>query len=371
MFEVKNNIFEMEIMMSVRIIIDSASDLTKEQADKLGLDFLPLKTIFGTEEYLDGITLSHQQFYEKLIESDCMPTTSQIPPHDFEQLYADVKEKKDTAVVITLSSRLSGTFQSANIALDGYEDCITIVDSENVCLGEQILVMYACRLRDAGVSAAGIAEALDQKKKDVRVLALLDTLEYLKRGGRISKTAALAGNLLSIKPVIAIVDGEVAVLGKARGSKNGCNMLREEIAKCNGIDFSMPLCLGYTGLEDSLLQKYIEDNKIEIQKLSLETRWFLAILLEQYTIVDDDVVEVRDVCKAWDGAMQMYADEAREATRKEMKKEMRKRENEKSRRQVFRMFSKGYPQTEIADVLEIPLKTVKRWCAGLTPATEK
>lgn len=116
------------------------------------------------------------------------------------------------------------------------------------------------------------------------------------------------------------------------------------------------------------LKKYIEDNKIEIQKLSLETRWFLAILLEQYTIVDDDVVEVRDVCKAWDGAMQMYADEAREATRKEMKKEMRKRENEKSRRQVFRMFSKGYPQTEIADVLEIPLKTVKRWCAGLTPA---
>ena len=249
MFEVKNNIFEMEIMMSVRIIIDSASDLTKEQADKLGLDFLPLKTIFGTEEYLDGITLSHQQFYEKLIE-----------PHDFEQLYADVKEKKDTAVVITLSSRLSGTFQSANIALDGYEDCITIVDSENVCLGEQILVMYACRLRDAGVSASEIAKALDQKKKDVRVLALLDTLEYLKRGGRISKTAALAGNLLSIKPVIAIVDGEVAVLGKARGSKNGCNMLREEIAKCNGIDFSMPLCLGYTGLEDSLLQKYIEDN---------------------------------------------------------------------------------------------------------------
>ena len=119
------------------------------------------------------------------------------------------------------------------------------------------------------------------------------------------------------------------------------------------------------------LKKYIEDNKIEIQKLSLETRWFLAILLEQYTIVDDDVVEVRDVCKAWDGAMQMYADEAREATRKEMKKEMRKRETEKSRRQVFRMFSKGYPQTEIADVLEIPLKTVKRWCAGLTPATEK
>lgn len=261
--------------MSVRIIIDSASDLTKEQADALGLDFLPLKTIFGEEEYLDGINLSHRQFYEKLIEGDCLPTTSQISPHDFEQIYEDVKKKGDSAVVITLSSKLSGTFQSANIALDDYEDCITIVDSENVCLGEQILVMYACRLRDDGASATEIANALNQRKKDVRVLALLDTLEYLKRGGRISKTAALAGNLLSIKPVIAIVDGEVAVLGKARGSKNGCNMLREEISKCNGIDFSMPLCLGFTGLDDTLLQKYIKDNadlwESHIEKLPISS----------------------------------------------------------------------------------------------------
>ncbi len=261
--------------MSVRIIIDSASDLTKEQSDALGLDFLPLKTIFGEEEYLDGINLSHRQFYEKLIEGDCLPTTSQISPHDFEQIYEDVKKKGDSAVVITLSSKLSGTFQSANIALDDYEDCITIVDSENVCLGEQILVMYACRLRDEGASATEIANALNQRKKDVRVLALLDTLEYLKRGGRISKTAALAGNLLSIKPVIAIVDGEVAVLGKARGSKNGCNMLREEISKCNGIDFSMPLCLGFTGLDDTLLQKYIKDNadlwESHIEKLPISS----------------------------------------------------------------------------------------------------
>ena len=110
MFEVKNNIFEMEIMMNVRIIIDSASDLTKEQADKLGLDFLPLKTIFGTEEYLDGITLSHQQFYEKLIECGTIPTTSQVSPHDFEAKFKEVKEAGDTAVVICLSSLLSGTY---------------------------------------------------------------------------------------------------------------------------------------------------------------------------------------------------------------------------------------------------------------------
>lgn len=153
--------------MSVRIIIDSASDFTKERADQLNLDFMPLKTIFG-----------------------------------------------DTAVVITLSPKLSGTYQSANIALDGFEDCITVVDSENVCAGEQILILYACHLREQGLSAKEIAHALDVKKKDICVVALLDTLEYLKKGGRISATAAFAGTLLSIKPVIAIENGEVVVLGK-------------------------------------------------------------------------------------------------------------------------------------------------------------
>ncbi len=246
--------------MSVRIIVDSACDITKDRADALKLDFLPLKTIFGDTEYLDGITLTHHEFYEKLIESDCMPSTSQIPPHEYESIYQDVKEKGDTAVVITLSSKLSGSYQSANIALDGYEDCITIVDSENVCLGEQNLVLLACRLRDKGLSAAEIAAELEKKKKDICVIALLDTLEYLKRGGRISSTAAFAGNLLSLKPVIGIVNGEVATLGKARGSKNGNNMLMQEVSKSGGIDFSLPYCLGYTGLDTSMLEKYIKDS---------------------------------------------------------------------------------------------------------------
>lgn len=246
--------------MSVRLIIDSASDLTKEQADALGIMYVSLKTIFGEEEFSDGVTLSHRQFYEKLIESDCMPTTSQIPPAEYEALYQSVKENGDTAVVITLSSKLSGCFQSANIARDGYEDCIRIVDSENVSIGEQILVQYACRLLREGKTAAEIAAVLDQRKKYIRVVALLDTLEYLKRGGRISATAAFAGNLLSIKPVIAIKDGEIDILGKARGSKNGNNMLREEIQKTGGVDFTLPFCLGYTGLDDTMLKKYIADN---------------------------------------------------------------------------------------------------------------
>lgn len=246
--------------MSVRIVVDSACDLTKMQAEELGLDYISLKTIFGEEEYLDGTTLSHEEFYEKLIECGTIPTTSQIPPYEFERKFREIKEAGDIAVVITLSSLLSGTYQSAVIALEGYEDCIYLVDSLNVSIGEQNLVKYAVRLRNQGMNAPEIAEELNKVKHNICVLAVFDTLEYLKQGGRISKSAAWAGTMLSIKPVISVVKGEVIVLGKARGSKNGNNLLMENVRVSGGIDFSMPYCLGYSGLDDSLLQKYIKDS---------------------------------------------------------------------------------------------------------------
>ena len=246
--------------MSVHIIVDSASDISKETADKLNLDFLPLKTLFGDTEYLDGITMSHKQFYERLIETESLPTTSQIPPYEYGELFQSIVSKKDTAVCITLSSKLSGSNQSAHIAAQDFEDQICIVDSENVCIGEQILILLAIKLRDEGKNAKEIADILNKKKQDIRLIALLDTLEYLKRGGRISSTAAFAGSLLSIKPVIAIEKGEVVILGKARGSKNGNNMLMELTSKNGGIDFSMPFSLGYSGLSDTILQKYIADS---------------------------------------------------------------------------------------------------------------
>lgn len=246
--------------MSVKIIIDSASDITKEKADALGLYFLPLKTIFGEEEYLDGITLTHSQFYEKLIETEVLPSTSQVAPYDYEEVFQKIIDDGDSAVCITLSSKLSGSYQSAHIATADYDERIQIVDSENVCIGEQILVFYAIRLLKEGKTAVEIAKILDEKKKEIRVIALLDTLEYLKKGGRVSATTAFAGTLLSIKPVIAIENGAVAILGKARGSKNGNNMLMELAAKNGGINFDLPFSLGYSGLSNALLQKYIQDS---------------------------------------------------------------------------------------------------------------
>lgn len=247
--------------MSVRIIIDSACDLSKEKADQMHLDFMPLKTMFGDQEFLDGITISHQEFFERLVESDTLPTTSQIPPYEYEQIFSSVAESGDTAVCITLSSKLSGSYQSACLAASDFEGTVIVVDSENVCIGEQILVLFAARLRDQGKSAQEISDILNESKKHIRLIALLDTLEYLKKGGRISSATAFAGNLLSIKPVVAIENGEVVILGKARGSKNGNNMLMELTDKCGGIDFSLPFCLAYSGLSDSLLQKYIKDSE--------------------------------------------------------------------------------------------------------------
>ena len=246
--------------MGVRIITDSASDIVKEQAEKWNVKVVPLKTLFGDQEYLDGVNLSHQEFFEKLIESEALPTTSQITPYEYEEVFEEVKENNDTAICITISSKLSGCYQSAYVAAKKYADCVTVVDSENVCAGELILVELAVRLRNEGKSAKEIAEIIEQEKKKVRLIALLDTLEYLKKGGRISSTVAFAGTLLAIKPVIAIEDGEVVMLGKARGSKNGSNMLMELVNKKGGIDFEKPYCLAYSGLSDVLLNKYIADS---------------------------------------------------------------------------------------------------------------
>lgn len=245
--------------MGIRIITDSASDITDNKREDLTV--LPLNVCFGSQEYLDGVTLSHREFYEKLIENEELPTTSQLAPFRFEEEYRKAGEKGEQVIVITMSGKLSGTFQSANIAAQDYEGTVHVVDSENVTVGQRALVEYALRLKDGGADVETIVERLEGEKKNIRLVALLDTLEYLKKGGRISKTVALVGGMLSIKPVVAVEKGEVVMLGKARGSKQGNNLLVEQIDKAGGIDFSKPYFLGYTGLEDGLLQKYIKDSE--------------------------------------------------------------------------------------------------------------
>lgn len=244
--------------MSVRIIVDSTTDLIPSVKEKV--ETVPLTVRFGDEEFIDGVTIDHKMFYEKLIESDVIPTTSQATPSAFVPYFDKIKENGDTAVVITVSSKLSGTYQSACIAAEDYDN-IYVVDSGSVTIGAGILVEYALSLSDSGLSAEEIADKLEEKKDSVIIVAMLDTLEYLKKGGRISAAVAFAGGVLNIKPVVSVEKGEIKMLGKARGSKQGNNLLVQEIQKAGGVDFDRPLLLGYTGLTDTLLKKYVEDSK--------------------------------------------------------------------------------------------------------------
>lgn len=244
--------------MGVKIIVDSTADLTPEVAVRVGI--VPLTIHFGEKEYISGVDIDAKLFYEKLVESDVLPTTSQPTPYVFTQAFREAVKAGDTVVCITVSSKLSGTYQSAVIAAADFPGKVFVVDSLTVAIGSGILTEYALRLADRGLGAEEIAWKLLQKRERIHVLALVDTLEYLKKGGRISPTVAFAGGLLNIKPVITVSEGEVKLLGKARGSKQGNNLLVQEISKAGGVDFGKPLMLGYTGLSDAMLQKYILDS---------------------------------------------------------------------------------------------------------------
>ncbi len=244
--------------MKTRIIVDSTFDLLPQI--KAQVHTVPLTVHFGEEEYIDGVTIDHKAFYEKLVETDVHPTTSQAAPAAFAREYKKAKAAGESAVVLTLSAGFSGTYQSAVIAAEDYAD-IFVVDCGSVAIGGGILAERALQLLAQGLSAEAVALRLEEEKSRIVIVALVDTLEYLKRGGRVSKTVAFAGTLLNIKPVLAVIAGQIHMLGKARGSKQGNNLLVQEIQKAGGVDFSMPVLLGYTGLSDALLQKYIEDSK--------------------------------------------------------------------------------------------------------------
>ena len=256
--------------MKTRIIVDSTSDLLPQIRERVHV--VPLTVHFGDQEYIDGVTIDHKTFYEKLIETDVLP---QATPIAFAQQYEAAREAGEAALVITISSKLSGTCQSAMIAAADYEN-VYVVDSGTGAIGGGILVELALQYLDAGMSAAEIAAKLEEEKEKIVIVALVDTLDYLKMGGRISKTVAFAGTLLNIKPVLSVTHGEVNMLGKARGSKQGNNLLVQEIEKAGGVDFSKPVLLGYTGLSDAMLCKYIEDSK-HLWEKGLETVRYTTI----------------------------------------------------------------------------------------------
>lgn len=246
--------------MSVKLLVDSSSDITIEEAKELGIEMIPMTITFGDEMYSDGVDITKKEFFEKLIESDELPKTSQINMFQFEERFKEMTADGSEVVAITISSKLSGTYSNAVQAAENFGGKVLVVDSLNACIGERILLQYAVRMLKEGVAAKEMAERLDEGKHHIKLMALLGTLEYLQKGGRISAATAISGEILHIKPVISIVEGEVKMVGKAMGSKKGSNLLTQMIDKSGGIDFEMPYVTAYSGLEDSLLQKYLQDS---------------------------------------------------------------------------------------------------------------
>ena len=244
--------------MGVRIILDSTANFSKDLKEKFTI--VPLTVNFGEESYADGVEIDNDTFYRKLVTSDVMPTTSQPTPAAFAQAFEEAVNAGDEVVVITISSKLSGTYQSATIAAEDFEGKVFVVDGYTVAIGSGALAEYAVNLAQAGKSAAEIAEILEKEKANIRVFAVVDTLEYLKKGGRVSAAVAFAGGLLNFKPVIAIADGVVQSLTKGRGNKQANQLMNAEVAKSGEIDFEKPFIIGYTGENSELMQAYITDN---------------------------------------------------------------------------------------------------------------
>ena len=244
----------------VKIMIDSAADINVTEAENKGVIMIPMLITIGEEEFYDGVNLSSEAFWGKLLESDVLPKTSLINSYRFEKAFEQHTKDGDELIVITISSKLSGTYESARQAAEKFKGKVYVIDSLNACVGERLLCDYALRLREEGLSVEEIVKNLEEKKTKIKLMALLSTLEYLKRGGRISSTVAFAGELIALKPIVGVVDGAVKLIGKAIGTKKGTILLNKFIQETGGIDFNMPFATIWSGLESTSLENYVKDS---------------------------------------------------------------------------------------------------------------
>lgn len=231
----------------IRIVTDSTSDLSPQRAAELGVEVVPLAVHFGEETFRDGVEITNEEFYARLAQVDTLPTTSQVPPETFIQVFRRITEGGDQVLGLFISGAMSGTSQSANIArgiVD--EDNIAVVETGTVTFGLGLLVEAACRLRDQGLSLSELEQKLAELAGRVRLLAVVDTLKYLKMGGRISGATAVVGGILGITPIITIQDGLVVSVGKTRGRKPGFQFIQKWLQEKEAPDTSLPVSFGHS-----------------------------------------------------------------------------------------------------------------------------
>ena len=248
----------------IRILTDSACDILPAEAQQLGVTVIPLNVTLEDGTVLrDGIDKTPSEYYALLKECHKLPTTSQPSPEQFERLYLDAAAAGDEVLGIFLSDALSGTGQCARLAADlANVDNVVFVNTENVCLGQSLLVRLAVQLRDAGKTITQIAADLEKAKQHLHLVAAVDDLKYLRKGGRLPAAVAVAGGMLGIKPLITIKEGKVAMAGKARGLPGAYVALFKKIEELGGVNPRFPSLAGYTisTREVNPIQTYLVDN---------------------------------------------------------------------------------------------------------------
>ena len=230
----------------VRIVIDSTSDILKEDRDSQSLIMVPLTVCFGDKTYKDSVEITHDGFYSKLKTATSLPTTTQINPNEFEEVFQKLIDEGDDIVCLCLSAELSGTYSSAVIAAEAIApDKIFCVDTKSATFGSYLIIKEAVKMRDKGFSAKEIAENARGLADRIRLIAVVDTLKYLKMGGRISAASATLGWLLGIHPIIELAGGKIVVIGKPKGSNAAISKLLEYFLAMPA-DFSYGIAFGHS-----------------------------------------------------------------------------------------------------------------------------
>lgn len=219
-------------MEKIKIITDSTADLPKDIIEKYGIEVIPLFVNFGDTDYKDGVDIELEQLFTKIEKENVFPQTSQINPQRFYEYYKRYIDEGYSIISIHISSKMSGTYQSACLAKDMLDSKdITVIDSNNVTSGLGLLVIKACKLRDEGLSADDIVKGVKETIPHVKSVLAFETLDYLVKGGRLPKTAGFIGNVLGIKPILTVENGEMVVKDKVRGSKKAVRAIFEYIDK--------------------------------------------------------------------------------------------------------------------------------------------
>lgn len=241
--------------MGVHIVTDSTADIPRSMAERLGITVVPLKVHFTDRHYVDGVDIDPPTFFRMLRESKEIPTTSQVNPDEFEPVFKHIRAEGDEILCVFISSKMSGTAQSAYVTRQEMgEEGIYIVDSGSVSFAEGLLVLEAVDMAAQGMDAASIAAKLEELKKKCRLYAVVDTLEYLKKGGRLSPASAMIGTVLNIKPIITIEDGLVEAVGKARGTQKAFDWMEKQMENTHQTVDNKRICIGHTDSPEKLGQ---------------------------------------------------------------------------------------------------------------------